>query len=91
MERREKIREMGYIVDGPYVRYDFKDGFRDGDCDKLLKWDLERARASAKEIFGKNITCPCAQSVVVEMVFHYGEGPFSDSRGFRLDIMRKKW
>ena len=64
---------MGYRVGLNSVRYEgYKEsGFRNGDCDKLLKWDLERARADVKKMYNRGVACLCAQSVLVDFLFHY--------------------
>ena len=86
---------MGYSRDGRLIRYgDGKHEFKDGDCYKLLEWDLERARADVHKIY-RNINCLCARSVLVDILFHhyevYREDVLNEIRSVESDVYLKRW
>jgi len=62
-------------------------------CDTFLHHDLEKSRHEMHELFDESsvMTCPCAQSVLVDMTYNLGEKTLSDFSSFNSLMRSGKW
>jgi len=44
----------------------------ESQCTTLMHQDVERAREGVENIYGYDVSCPCAQNVLVDMAFSLG-------------------
>ena len=66
---RDKIEAVG----GNYDEVMAGGCLTEPQCDKLFFFNLESARKRVKTVFANNISCPCAEDVLVDMAYSMGK------------------